>query len=516
MKLKIVLSVVFLSASFSWINAQDLIGWASQNGGTTGGLGGDTVTVTTRNQFTFYTSSTAAYVIQVQDTIELNLYEMIPVKGNKTIVGLGYNAAIRYGGLRIEGNNVIIQNLEIFDTYDGDWGGTSHSTDGITVYGAKNVWIDHCWLHACADGLLDIRSNGPNNIGDFVTVSYTRFTDHNKVTLVGSSDDNTYNRGHLRTTFHHCWYDGTIDKGVNQRMPRVRFGDVHVLNNYYEKIGSYCVAARFESDVVVENCYFRNSGDPHIIDDVGLGTEDPDLVAVGNVYEYCDNTQETNGTAFDPAGAYAYAPDPVMEVPAAVMNGAGRFDPPGNMPPVAVADLVQLANLTSLVVVDVVDNDTDADGGDLRIATVLNDPDGEAGVRANSILYRPSASSTQNDTLFYQLVDTQGGVDTGMVIFWHPLNSTKDRILDDAALKISPNPVSGEALIEFNSELPEKVEIHLFDLAGRKYDGFVSPQSASGGNFVFSLNTNGLPAGNYFVQARQGQWLASERVVVVE
>ena len=299
-------------------------------------------------------------------------------------------------------------------------------------------------------------------------------------------------------------------------MPRVRFGDVHVLNNYYEEIDSYCVAARFESDVVAENCYFRNSGDPHIIDDVVLGDEDPDLVAVGNIYEYCDNTQETNGMAFDPAEAYSYTPDLMMEVPAIVMNSAGRFDPPGNVPPVAVADLVQLTNLTSLVVVDAVENDTDADGGDLRIARVLNDPEGEAGVRANSILYRPNASSTQNDTLFYQLVDTQGGVDTGRVVILNPTTSTRDRILDDATLKVSPNPVSGEALIEFRSERPEKVEIHLFDLAGRKYDGFVSPQSAGGGNFVFSLNTIGLPAGNYFVQARQGQWLAAERVVVVE
>ncbi|MCB0641278.1 MAG: hypothetical protein KDC44_06540, partial [Phaeodactylibacter sp.] len=152
MNLKNVLSICLALLCLPTLYSQDLIGWATQNGGTTGGAGGTTVTVTTRSELYTYAGSPAPYIIQVQDTIELDLYEMIEVQGNKTIVGLDEDAAIRYGGLQIRGNNVIIQNLEIFDSYDGDWGGTTHSTDGITVYGAKNVWIDHCWIHLCADG----------------------------------------------------------------------------------------------------------------------------------------------------------------------------------------------------------------------------------------------------------------------------------------------------------------------------------------------------------------------------
>lgn len=517
MKLKILLSSLFTFFIFSGINAQAPIGWATANGGTTGGQGGQTVTATTRSELFNFAASPAPMVIQIQDTIELNLYEMIEVEGNKTIVGLGTNAAIRYGGLEIRGNNVIVQNLEIFDTYDGDWSGTTHNTDGITVYGAQNVWIDHCWIHLCADGLLDVRSNGINNIGDFVTISNCKFTDHNKVTLVGSSDSNTFNRGHLNTTFYNCWWDGTVEKGVNQRMPRVRFGDVHVLNCYYEEIESYCIAANFESDVVVENTYFRDSPDPHNIGNVGEGIEDPDCVAIGNVYEFSNGEQDVSGDAFDPGSHYTYTPLPVMEVPGHVMNSAGTFDPVDNLAPVANTDMVEMLNPTGNILIPAVDNDTDADGGDLRLAVVINDIQGSWGIQSNLIIYTPNANATQNDTLLYQLVDTQGGVDTGMVIVNNPfVSGTKDKFFADAALTVSPNPVSGEAIVTFSSEFSGAVEASLFDLSGRQHEGFLAERSAGSGTTVFSLKTVGLPAGTYFLQVRQGQWLASERVVVLE
>ncbi|MCB0643365.1 MAG: T9SS type A sorting domain-containing protein, partial [Phaeodactylibacter sp.] len=413
-------------------------------------------------------------------------------------------------------NNVIIQNLEIFDSYDGDWGGTTHSTDGITVYGAKNVWIDQCWINLCADGALDIRSNGASAIGDFVTVSYTRFSDHNKVMLIASSDNNTFNQGYLNVTLHHCWFDGTIEKGVNQRMPRVRFGDVHVLNNYYEEIGFYCIAANFESDLYVENTYFRNSSDPHIMNNFGQGIEDPDLVAVGNIYEYSSSSQATGGDAFLPGDFYTYTPDPTHEIPALVMNEAGTFNAPDNIAPVANPDTLELMNLTALVVIEAVDNDTDADGGDLRLGVVVNETDGEVGIQSNRILYKPNPNATDNDTLLYQLVDTQGGIDTGMVVILNPFTSTKDRLLPDAALSVSPNPVVNEALVRYSSSLTDAIQVQVFDLAGRAYHGSVQEQASGAGTYQFTLNTRALAAGTYIVQVRQGQWLTAERFVVAK
>ena len=81
------------------------------------------------------------------------------------------------------------------------------------------------------DGLLDI-----TNASDLVTVSWNRFRNHDKTMLIGSSDSAAADRGKLRVTLHHNLFDG-----IGQRAPRVRFGQVHIFNNYYkiERVPNY-------------------------------------------------------------------------------------------------------------------------------------------------------------------------------------------------------------------------------------------------------------------------------------
>src|SRR4051812_47844195 len=90
----------------------------------------------------------------------------------------------------------------------------THRSRWPRVYGAKFE------VH---DGLLDVTNNA-----DLITVSWNEFRDHDKVNLIGSSNTRLTDRGTLRATFHHNLYEN-----VGQRTPRVRFGDVHVYNNYY-------------------------------------------------------------------------------------------------------------------------------------------------------------------------------------------------------------------------------------------------------------------------------------------
>lgn len=488
------------------------VGWASKNGGTTGGFGGTTVYVDNRDDLIKYVSmGNDPYIIFVQDTIELELYEKVPVSSNKTIFGVTENAMIRYGGLEIIGDNVIVQNLIIGDFYDGDWSGTTHSTDCITIYG-ENVWIDHCWLYAGADGLLDIRS-GNGSIADFVTVSYCRFSDHNKVTLVGSSDSNTQDRGHLRVTFHHCWYDGTVLKGIHQRMPRVRFGDVHVFNNYYEALGSYGVAARIESDLVVESTYFRNTPNPHIIDDFGLGLEDPDLVALNNIYEQCSGSTATNGTSFTPAAYYTYTPDPAFDIPALVMNEAGPFNPDINEPPVAVTDIIDFSNSSGIVHLYVTDNDTDVDSDDLRLANFVGTPNGTGFIKENKIIYAPPATGSGIDTIFYSLVDTEGGADTGMVLIYLDESPNSINALgNSAALHIFPNPATQGVLVSFDFQVQENFHLELADILGRQLPDTLYNYSLF--NQSVKVDTRNLEAGQYILSIRNGQRRFSKQILV--
>ncbi len=468
-------------------------GWASLNGGTTGGEGGEVVIITNRAELLANVTGSTPRILLIRDTVELRRYERVKVYANKTILGETPRAMIRFGGLEILGNNVIVQNLAIGDFYDGDPSGTTNSTDCLTIY-AQNVWIDHCFLWSGADGLLDIRS-GNGNVGDYITVSYTKFSNHNKVTLVGSSDNDTGDRDHLRVTFHHCWYEGTTGRQLTQRMPRVRFGDVHVLNNYYEEVQSYCVAARFESDIVVESTYFRNSKNPHLIDDQGEGLEDPDLVSINNIYEATSGSRSVNGVAFNPGDFYAYDVTPTQEVPALVMNEAGPFNYADNDVPEAVTDTVDYSVPTGAVVVDVTANDTDKNGGDLRIARVLNNPPGIEVIKNNQLTYIPPAGAAGVDTLLYVLVDTQGGVDTGRVLIYYDGVPSSVRVYGDSEwLRAFPNPANDFTEIELHASL-RGATLRVFSANGQLVatDDRLQLTSAS----AYRLQTGDLPPGLY-------------------
>jgi pectate lyase len=69
------------------------------------------------------------------------------------------------------------------------------------------------------------------------------FGQHDKTMLIGADPTHIGDRC-IRVTIHHCFFDGT-----RQRHPRVRFGKVHLYNNYTRNWGIYAVCASVESQV---------------------------------------------------------------------------------------------------------------------------------------------------------------------------------------------------------------------------------------------------------------------------
>ncbi len=515
MKQKLLSTFILALGLCLYANSQSVTaGWADVQTGTTGGEGGQTVTPSTRAQFVAYASSTAPLIIRVRDTIELNLYERVKVRSNKTIMGITHNAMLRYGGLDIVGDNVIVQNLIIRDSYDGDWDGKTHSTDAITIAG-KNVWVDHCWLAASADGLLDIRSNNDNEIGDFVTVSYTRFSDHNKVSLIGSSDDNVRDRDHLNSTFHHCWFDGTLEKGLNQRLPRIRYGSVHMYNNYFENIDSYCTLARIESDVVVENNYYRNANNPHGLEDFGLGEKDPELVAMGNIYDFSSGNKNTSGDAFVPADFYTYEAMDASLIPAHVMNEAGPFNNPSNHAPVAVPDTVVLEKGDRSFELNLTLNDYDEDGDDLRIATIINDIKGAVLIRDNILRYIAPSNRDQPDTVLYELVDTEGGYAIGTLVvhFDELTTSSATETLELEGFKVFPNPARDWITVNFSHPSIDEFELKVTDLLGRTvYRQQI--KEIPGNQHQIQVPCETLEAAYYLISIVNKQAVASRKILI--
>ncbi|GAB2967899.1 pectate lyase family protein [Saccharothrix stipae] len=280
--------------------------------GTTGGAGGQAVTVTTAAALADYVGRKEPYVISVSGRIQVG-DEMLTVVADKTIVGLGSTAEITGGGLQLgsttrPGHNVIIRNLRFTDAAD----------DSISVTNsAHHVWIDHCDLSDGYDGLLDIKRNS-----DYVTVSWNHFHHHSKAALLGHSDTYTSDKGKLRVTYHHNFFDGT-----DQRHPRVRFGEpVHVYNNYYRGNSLYGVASTMDAGVVVEGNYFENVAYPVLS---GYDKSGPGRVIERNNIYAGSGAPETLGTVVEPRTYYSYAVDDPASVPQLVTAGAGVGRVPG-------------------------------------------------------------------------------------------------------------------------------------------------------------------------------------------
>lgn len=90
-------------------------GFEPLNGGTTGGRGGTVVTVSNVADLRKYATSSGKYIIKVAGTVTVTpAGEEIKVASDRTIVGVGNNAAIQNGGFGIHNvKNVITRKLRI-------------------------------------------------------------------------------------------------------------------------------------------------------------------------------------------------------------------------------------------------------------------------------------------------------------------------------------------------------------------------------------------------------------------
>jgi pectate lyase len=260
-----------------------LEGWAAVAGNgvntTTGGGNAPMQVVTNLAQLQAAVAGTNAAVIGVRGNMAPG---DVRIGSNKTIVGLC--GAQIHGHIEINGStNVIVRNIEIVGFSPGNCAldpgfdasvGCSSGDDAVIIQrNSHHVWFDHCIVRDGTDGNLDI-SNGAN----FVTISFTKFmytprTDnvgsdstgaagHRYSNLVGGTDepDDFDDANSLNVTWHHNWWADN----VVERQPRIRFGQNHLYNNYWNSdTANYCVRAGIESNVLLEGNVFDGVDDPH-------------------------------------------------------------------------------------------------------------------------------------------------------------------------------------------------------------------------------------------------------------
>ncbi|XP_015064262.1 probable pectate lyase P59 [Solanum pennellii] len=194
-----------------------------------------------------------------EKSMKIKLHQELIMQGDKTIDGRGANVHITGGaGIMIQyTKNVIIHGLHIHDIVEGSGGmvrdavdhiglRTKSDGDGISIFGSSNIWIDHMSMENCYDGLIDAVEGSTG-----ITISNGHYTDHNEVMLFGASDSSSIDQKmQITLAFNH------FGKRLVQRMPRCRWGYIHVVNNDYTHWNMYAIGGSKNPTIISQGNRF--------------------------------------------------------------------------------------------------------------------------------------------------------------------------------------------------------------------------------------------------------------------
>ena len=215
------------------------------------------------------------------------------------------------GILRVTKENIIIRNITFVGPGSIDVGGN----DLLSFNGAKHCWVDHCSFSDGMDGNFDITQSSDFNTVSWCTFSYTeRSYMHQNTNLIGYSDREP--TGFLNTTFAFNWWG----QGCVQRMPMIRVGKIHMLNNYFSSTtATNCINPRMNSEVLIEGNYFEKG--------VRRYYSQKDAISVTWADSNFAEEPNQSGTPFSVGTTitipYEYTVAPYADVPVTVKKHAG-------------------------------------------------------------------------------------------------------------------------------------------------------------------------------------------------
>ncbi|KAL8241600.1 hypothetical protein R6Q59_011902 [Mikania micrantha] len=262
----------------NWAQNRQALGECARGFGerTTGGMGGDIYVVTDASDHDMLNPKKGTLrwgVIQdrplwiiFQRSMIITLQQELIINNDKTIDGRGVSVHIAYGaGLTIQFvHNIIVHGIRIHHIVSKEGGMIRDSVDhfglrtvsdgdGISIFGASKVWVDHVSLDHCADGLIDAIM-----ASTAITISNCKFNHHNDVMLLGAS-----NSFHGDQIMQVTVAFNRFGKGLVQRMPACRWGFFHVVNNDYNKWEMYAIGGSMNPTIISQGNRFRAPDNVH-------------------------------------------------------------------------------------------------------------------------------------------------------------------------------------------------------------------------------------------------------------
>ncbi len=307
------------------------IGWATREGRTggefnvTGGGDATPVIVTSFTDLQKYAKDSKPQVIYIDGTLgsgwsgttgdRLNI-----TASNKTIIGLKPGTLLKAPiHITSKASNIIVRNIVI----QGPGSNADQAWDNLTIEGeAKNIWIDHCEFWDGQDGNADVVKGADNVTFTWCIFGYKKKSTHNLSNLIGSSDNEPVSEGKLNVTYMFNWW-----QAANQRKPRCRYGNVHVVNNLLTGDASITngtdvlgVSAGHMCTVRTERNVFINESNPIYTGNAnGTGVNE----TIDNIFTNCSGNTKGTGKSFTPPYEYESIMLKASEVEAAVKAGAG-------------------------------------------------------------------------------------------------------------------------------------------------------------------------------------------------
>jgi pectate lyase len=269
---------------------------------------------------------------QLHPTLKLTGVSLIDIqKIDGLMIFSQHGATIRHAEWNVKAtNNLIIRNLTFDEMWE--WDETSkgdydkNDWDYIKLgdgSDATKVWIDHCTFYKSYDGIVDIKgaSNGvtiswsqilPGDGSngafikaqmDFLEANKASMVMYNKLRTGGLTQDqitqvaNTVKKGHLigateknsdntslQVTLHHNYY-----KDLQDRMPRLRGGDVQVFNLLADSLNARVIKSWLDPIIQGSTALtkdFSGSGAYHfgITSNGTIATEDGVIEVANSVY----------------------------------------------------------------------------------------------------------------------------------------------------------------------------------------------------------------------------------------